>query len=85
MSSKVAADLIAQAQGEAGSGHYLVGAHDCTYKVFSSDWGLWKFCLACKRYDEEGLPRTVEWYLANEDWWQPLLDREGVGKRLGTG
>ena len=33
---------------------------------------------------EEGLRRTVEWYLANEDWWQPLLDREGVGKRLGT-
>ena len=34
---------------------------------------------------EEGLRRTVEWYLANEDWWRPLLDREGVGKRLGTG
>ncbi|WP_136650103.1 dTDP-glucose 4,6-dehydratase [Paracoccus aeridis] len=34
---------------------------------------------------EEGLRRTVEWYLANQDWWQPLLDREGVGKRLGTG
>lgn len=34
---------------------------------------------------EEGLRRTVEWYLANEDWWRPLLDRDGVGKRLGTG
>ena len=34
---------------------------------------------------EEGLRRTVEWYLANEDWWRPLLSREGVGKRLGTG
>ena len=33
---------------------------------------------------EEGLRRTVEWYLANRDWWQPLLDRDGVGKRLGT-
>ena len=33
---------------------------------------------------EEGLRRTVEWYLANADWWQPLLEREGVGKRLGT-
>lgn len=32
----------------------------------------------------EGLRRTVEWYLANRDWWQPLLDRDGVGKRLGT-
>ena len=34
---------------------------------------------------EEGLRRTVAWYLANEDWWRPLLDREGVGRRLGTG
>ncbi|MFN3279283.1 MAG: dTDP-glucose 4,6-dehydratase [Paracoccus hibiscisoli] len=33
---------------------------------------------------EEGLRRTVEWYLANRYWWQPLLDREGVGQRLGT-
>ncbi|MCQ0969121.1 dTDP-glucose 4,6-dehydratase (plasmid) [Paracoccus sp. TK19116] len=34
---------------------------------------------------EEGLRRTVEWYLANRDWWQPLLARDGVGKRLGAG
>lgn len=34
---------------------------------------------------EEGLKRTVEWYLDNEAWWRPLLDREGVGRRLGTG
>ncbi|MBM3605609.1 MAG: dTDP-glucose 4,6-dehydratase [Alphaproteobacteria bacterium] len=34
---------------------------------------------------EEGLRRTVDWYLANRDWWQPLLEREGVGRRLGTG
>ncbi|KGJ06618.1 dTDP-glucose 4,6-dehydratase [Paracoccus halophilus] len=32
---------------------------------------------------EEGLRRTVEWYLANEDWWRPLLGRQGVGERLG--
>ncbi len=32
---------------------------------------------------EEGLRRTVEWYLANEDWWRPLLTRQGVGERLG--
>ncbi|WP_423208209.1 dTDP-glucose 4,6-dehydratase [Paracoccus yeei] len=32
---------------------------------------------------EEGLRRTVEWYLQNRDWWQPLLSREGVGQRLG--
>lgn len=32
---------------------------------------------------EEGLRRTVEWYLQNEDWWRPLLDRQGIGERLG--
>jgi dTDP-D-glucose 4,6-dehydratase len=32
---------------------------------------------------EEGLERTVRWYLENEAWWRPLLDRQGVGQRLG--
>ena len=32
---------------------------------------------------EEGLRRTVRWYLDNPDWWQPLLTRQGVGERLG--
>ena len=33
---------------------------------------------------EEGLEKTVHWYLNNEDWWRPLLERTGVGQRLGT-
>ncbi len=33
---------------------------------------------------EEGLRRTVRWYLDNESWWRPLLDRQGVGQRLGV-
>jgi dTDP-glucose 4,6-dehydratase len=33
---------------------------------------------------QEGLRRTVRWYLDNEAWWRPLLAREGVGTRLGT-
>ena len=33
---------------------------------------------------EEGLEKTVQWYLNNEAWWQPLLNRTGVGQRLGT-
>jgi len=32
---------------------------------------------------EEGLRRTVRWYLDNPDWWRPLLTRQGVGERLG--
>jgi dTDP-glucose 4,6-dehydratase len=33
---------------------------------------------------DEGLARTVDWYLANENWWRPLMDRHGVGERLGV-
>ena len=32
---------------------------------------------------EEGLKRTVQWYLDNEDWWRALQNRNGVGQRLG--
>jgi dTDP-glucose 4,6-dehydratase len=34
---------------------------------------------------EEGLEKTVQWYLENEDWWRALQVRDGVGQRLGTG
>ncbi|NGQ89497.1 dTDP-glucose 4,6-dehydratase [Rhodobacter sp. HX-7-19] len=33
---------------------------------------------------QEGLRRTVRWYLDNEAWWRPLQDRQGVGQRLGV-
>jgi len=33
---------------------------------------------------EEGLTRTVQWYLDNEAWWRALQDRAGVGARLGV-
>jgi dTDP-glucose 4,6-dehydratase len=32
---------------------------------------------------EEGLRRTVRWYLENEGWWRALQGRSGVGQRLG--
>ena len=32
---------------------------------------------------DEGLARTVDWYLDNRAWWQALQGRDGVGKRLG--
>ncbi|MGI3165187.1 dTDP-glucose 4,6-dehydratase [Pseudooceanicola sp. 200-1SW] len=34
---------------------------------------------------DEGLARTVDWYLDNRAWWQPLLARAGLGTRLGLG
>jgi len=33
---------------------------------------------------EQGLERTVQWYLDNEAWWRPLQARKGVGERLGV-
>ncbi|MCG7494982.1 dTDP-glucose 4,6-dehydratase [Thalassobius sp. Cn5-15] len=33
---------------------------------------------------EEGLRKTVQWYLSNEAWWRALQDRQGVGERLGV-
>ena len=32
---------------------------------------------------EQGLEKTVQWYLDNEDWWRALQTRDGVGTRLG--
>ncbi|MEY4698485.1 MAG: dTDP-glucose 4,6-dehydratase [Pseudomonadota bacterium] len=33
---------------------------------------------------EQGLRRTVRWFLDNEAWWRALQGRTGVGQRLGT-
>ena len=33
---------------------------------------------------EQGLEKTVDWYLNNQDWWKALQARDGVGTRLGT-
>ncbi|MDJ0894748.1 MAG: dTDP-glucose 4,6-dehydratase [Alphaproteobacteria bacterium] len=32
---------------------------------------------------DSGLRETVAWYLAQRDWWQPILDRRYTGERLG--
>ncbi|MBY8976093.1 dTDP-glucose 4,6-dehydratase [Rhodobacteraceae bacterium NNCM2] len=34
---------------------------------------------------EEGLRKTVNWYLDNAGWWQRIQQRQGVGERLGLG
>ncbi len=32
---------------------------------------------------ESGIRRTVEWYLANRWWWEPILSSRYAGQRLG--
>ena len=34
---------------------------------------------------ETGLRKTVEWYLANADWWTPLRNEVYGGERIGLG
>jgi dTDP-glucose 4,6-dehydratase len=33
---------------------------------------------------QEGLRKTVQWYLDHAPWWQALQNRQGVGERLGA-
>ena len=56
--------------------------HDARYAIDASrikDELLWEPSVTV----EQGLEQTVHWYLTNEDWWRPLLERKGVGTRLG--
>ena len=56
--------------------------HDFRYAIDASLIGRelgWKPSVTL----EEGLRRTVEWYLDNEPWWRALQQRHGVGERLG--
>ena len=32
---------------------------------------------------EDGLKKTIKWYLDNEDWWRPLLTKFDVQSRVG--
>jgi dTDP-glucose 4,6-dehydratase len=32
---------------------------------------------------ESGMAKTVDWYLAREDWWRPLREKSYAGERLG--
>ncbi|MDG2222797.1 MAG: dTDP-glucose 4,6-dehydratase [Rubripirellula sp.] len=32
---------------------------------------------------ESGIGKTIDWYLANEDWWRPIREGTYTGERLG--
>ncbi|WLE00555.1 dTDP-glucose 4,6-dehydratase (plasmid) [Agrobacterium leguminum] len=55
--------------------------HDCRYAIDAS-----RICTALGWQPsltiEQGLERTVQWYLENEDWWRPL--QAAAQKRLGV-
>ncbi len=83
-------DLVDEAEGDSVGGRRELitfvkdrPGHDLRYAIDSSkaqrELG-WKPSVDFT----EGLRRTVDWYVANESWWQPLLDERYAGERLGT-
>jgi len=68
------ADLIAYVTDRPG--------HDRRYAI---DAGKIKRDLGWSpsRNFDQGLADTVDWYLANADWWRPLRDSVYAGNRLG--
>ena len=56
--------------------------HDLRYAMSASK--LAKETGWRPRHDfEQGLRRTVEWYLANRPWWEEILNGTYAGERLG--
>ena len=50
--------------------------HDRRYAIdssFAEKELKWK----ARHQFEDGLAETIDWYIANESWWQPLLERAG--------
>jgi dTDP-glucose 4,6-dehydratase len=58
--------------------------HDLRYAIDSSKLQRelgWKPSVTF----DEGLRRTVAWYLDNDWWWRPLFESRYGGQRLGSG
>ena len=57
--------------------------HDMRYAIDSSKLTSqlkWK----PKETFESGIQKTIHWYLENEWWWKPILQKKYDGQRLGT-
>ena len=55
--------------------------HDRRYAIDSSRIEQELGWRSSESFDS-GLARTIDWYLANDWWWQPLRERY-AGERLG--
>src|SRR5437667_437959 len=81
-SEMVNLDLVRMILDQLGKPHSLISfvpdrlGHDRRYAIDSSfaqrelDWKP-------LRSFKEGLDETIQWYIENPSWWQPLLERTG--------
>lgn len=57
--------------------------HDQRYAIDPSKIELELGWRASESFSS-GLENTVDWFLANEEWWRPIRDRQYAGERLGA-
>jgi dTDP-glucose 4,6-dehydratase len=57
--------------------------HDLRYAIDASKIENELGWRARETFDT-GLRKTIEWYMNNGDWWQPLRAGRYSGQRLGT-
>jgi dTDP-glucose 4,6-dehydratase len=50
--------------------------HDRRYAIDTS-FSQGKLNWKPRHNFEEGLAETIQWYIDNQAWWQPLLERAG--------
>ena len=56
--------------------------HDFRYAIDATKIKL-EFGWAPMETFETGLRKTVQWYLDNRNWWEPILNKQYQGERLG--
>lgn len=56
--------------------------HDRRYAIDASKLETELGWSAIENFDT-GIEKTIDWYLANRDWWQPMRDKVYAGERLG--
>ncbi len=84
------ADAVTEAVGDGADRRSLIEhvtdrpGHDFRYAVDSSKIEA-ELGWAPTRDFQTGLVDTVSWYLANRQWWEPLLGAGSGGDRLGLG
>jgi len=83
------ADTLDRLRPKAGAGRrslieFVAGrpGHDLRYAIDASKIEA-ELGWRARETFESGLEKTVEWFIANEQWWRPLRQARYAGERLG--